>query len=89
MSPNIVQATARSDTVCGTCKTAIAKGDPCYKIYRSLEDKTLLGHRCTKRICINGERIDELPPGAAPARDGLEPESLVDTWTLAPDGDAN
>ena len=59
-----VQATAPSDTVCGTCKTPIAKGDPCYEIYVAPEDKTLLGHRCTKSICIDGERIDELPPGA-------------------------
>ena len=27
-------------------------------------EKELLGHRCTKRICIDGERIDELPPDA-------------------------
>ena len=59
-----VQATAPHDTTCGTCKTPIAKGDPCYEIYLSPEDKTLLGHRCTKSICIDGERIDELPPGA-------------------------
>ena len=60
----LVQATAPKDTACGTCKTPIAKGKSCYEIYVSPEDKTLLGYRCSKSLCIDGERIDELPPAA-------------------------
>ena len=60
----LVQATAPKDTACGTCKTPIAKGESCYEIYVSPEDKILLGYRCSKSLCIDGERIDELPPGA-------------------------
>ena len=59
-----VQATVPSDTVCGTCKTPIAKGDPRYEIYVSPEDRPLLGYRCTKSICIDDVWIDELPPDA-------------------------
>ena len=58
------QTEAPGDTLCGTCKTPIAKGAPCYAIYVSCETRELLGYRCTKSICINGELIDELPPGA-------------------------
>lgn len=57
------QTTAPGDTSCGTCKAPIAKGDQCYAIYVSSENRDLLGYRCTKRICRDGERIDKLPPG--------------------------
>ena len=60
------QTTAPGDTTCGTCKTPIAAGDTCYAIYVSPENKELLGFRCTESLCIDGERIDELPPGAEP-----------------------
>ena len=60
------QGIAPHVTECGTCKTPIAKGDACYRIYVSPEDRTLLGYRCTSRVCIDGERIDELPPGVRP-----------------------
>lgn len=58
------QTKAPIDTACGTCKTPIVKGAPCYAIYVSPENRGLLGYRCTKSICIDGELIDELPPGA-------------------------
>ena len=57
------QTTAPADTTCGHCKDPIAKGDECYAAYVSPEDRELLGHRCTKSVCIDGERLDELPPG--------------------------
>ena len=52
------QTTAPGDTTCGTCKTPIAAADTCYAIYVSPENRDLLGYRCTKSLCIDGERID-------------------------------
>ena len=62
------QTTAPGDTACGTCKTPIAAGDTCYAIYVAPENRDLLGYRCTKSLCIDGERIDDLPPDAEPVQ---------------------
>ena len=67
------QTTAPNDTECGTCKTPIAKGVACHAVYVSIEHRKLLGYRCTKSVCIDGEPVpaDELPPGLEPIRMGM------------------
>ena len=63
-----VEATAPSDTSCGTCKTPIPKSAPCFEIYLLHTEgdpdsaKELLGYRCTNTSCIDGKRLDSLPP---------------------------